>query len=209
MIIKLANGKNLILDDDFDLSKFKYKPVYNNSGYAWCRTKNPKKFIMVHHIVLLRIKGYEVDHINGNKLDNRKINLRYATRSQNMLNQKLNKRNKTGFKGVFRTPYNTYRAATRYKNKTVYFGTFDSALEAAMAYDWFMKELHGEEYFKPNFGGIHMPLKKGKSKKTVSSNIRTLVKEGRSQDQAVAIAMSKAGKARRRKKKVAKKTKTR
>lgn len=72
--------------DKEDLEKIKnYKWGLNGSGYAY----NVKNKIFLHHLIIGRKKGFDIDHINHNKLDNRKYNLRFATRSQNNMNKKV------------------------------------------------------------------------------------------------------------------------
>lgn len=56
----------------------------NKDGYAITRIEN--KLVRLHHFILPKRIGYEVDHVNGNRLDNRKSNLRYVTRSENLSN---------------------------------------------------------------------------------------------------------------------------
>jgi hypothetical protein len=87
----------------------------------------------------------QIDHINGDTLDNRWINLRLATRSQNMANTKLRRDNKTGFKGVVRsrTPGKFY-AQIGFHGRTINLGTFDSAEEAAQAYRTAAREKFNE-----------------------------------------------------------------
>jgi len=96
-------GKNkgkyqtLVDDKDYDrLNKFRWS--ITNNGYAIRRSKYG--YFLMHREIIEIPNGYEADHINGNKLDNRKQNLRIATRSQNNANQRINSYNTSGYKGV-------------------------------------------------------------------------------------------------------------
>lgn len=90
---------------------------------------------------------YEIDHIDGNPLNNRIENLRLATSQENSRNVGLTSANSTGFKGVSRFPNGRFRADIRIRNKTKYLGQFDSPIDAHMAYVQAAKKLHGD-FFK-------------------------------------------------------------
>ena len=89
-----------------------------------------------------------IDHINRNRLDNRKCNLRMATQSQNNCNVSKYKNNTSGYKGVYYAPYNNktnpWKAQIRINNKNKGIGYFKTADEAAKAYDKMAIELHKE-----------------------------------------------------------------
>jgi hypothetical protein len=89
-----------ILDSDIELfiCENKIKMSLNSKGYPkiyWHR-----KSILLSHFIVTPLKKYEVDHINGDPLDNRRINLRLVTHTENMWNSKIFKTNKSGIKGI-------------------------------------------------------------------------------------------------------------
>lgn len=93
--IHLTMGAVAIVDDDIYqwLMRFKWhlkKGVSEPLGYAAnsISIKGKVHTIFMHYFILPRIRGYDTDHINRNSLDNRRINLRYATRSENYHNQR-------------------------------------------------------------------------------------------------------------------------
>lgn len=106
-IIKLTQGYEAIIDDNLieKLSKFKYHAKVsiicgNTYVYAarWSKGSYPTRYCIPLHYDILGIepkdnRGLCVDHINRNTLDNRILNLRIATKSENALNSK---REKTG-----------------------------------------------------------------------------------------------------------------
>lgn len=90
---------------------------------------------------------YEIDHIDGNSLNNRIDNLRLATRQENQRNVGLTSSNTTGFKGVSMfSKSGKFRSDIRIGNKTKYLGQFETPEEAHKAYVSAAKKLHGEFY---------------------------------------------------------------
>ena len=130
----------------------------NPDGY-WSSGRNEEgktKHYLMHRLIMNCPKGLEVDHINGDKLDNRRSNLRICTRQQNARNITVKKQNATSvYRGVSLNRqqggrYNYWFAAIKLNGKAMAIGTFKSELHAAMAYDIAAKELFGE-YANLNF----------------------------------------------------------
>lgn len=96
------------------------------------------------HVLILGVKS--VDHINGDGLDNRRINLRPASAMQNSYNRPVRSDSSSGFKGVTRNRSRgkPWRAQIGAEGKSIHLGLFDSAVEAALAYDVAAHELHGD-----------------------------------------------------------------
>lgn len=140
--IPLTRGKVTVVDDDdFDrLSQVKWH--YSPEGYA----RNSWSLGYMHRAIMGAPTGMEIDHIDGNKLNNTKANLRICTGQQNDFNRQWKRpRAQSRFKGV-RIGRNGIRwqAGIRVNRKEIYIGTFDSEEEAAQAYDVKARELFGE-----------------------------------------------------------------
>jgi hypothetical protein len=137
-----GQGKFMVVDDqDFaQLNNFKWH--VSATGYA--RTCRAGKHILAHHLVRQPGAGLVIDHVNQNKLDNRRSNLRVATRGQNNTNRPW--RSKTGYRGVERSDCKKklWSARIRKGDTRYYLGTFDSPIQAAKAFNAAALELHGE-----------------------------------------------------------------
>jgi hypothetical protein len=118
--------------------------VSNGRPYANCGRCRQTPETM-HHLFLRAPEGMEVDHINGNSLDNRRANLRIVTKSQNQFNKGAQRNNTSGFKGVIydkRRGYWRFDIQAHGARRSV--GGFASAEAAADGYRAAAEELHGE-----------------------------------------------------------------
>jgi hypothetical protein len=124
----------------------------NGRGYRiisiWNREAKKYKVYLVHRVIFLMQHGYlpkVLDHIDGDKDNNKISNLREATQSQNMYNRKINKNNTSGYKGVkWSKQKKKYIGMIKTNGKEYYVGAFNLAEEAAKAVIKLREELQGE-----------------------------------------------------------------
>lgn len=152
--IPLTKGKvALIDDDDYPLvSQYKWSAhQWRGKWYAKANARQGRGHapISMHRLIMRAGKGDVVDHRDGNGLHNWRDNLRKTDHHRNMQNRKPNATHGRAFKGVI--PRNgRWRASIKYQGKARHLGVFDTAEDAARAYDAAARELFGE-YAMPNF----------------------------------------------------------
>lgn len=147
--ITLTKGKFTIVDDD------DYERLSSHSWYysRYAKSGSGRSGTYMHVVIMNPPSGLFVDHINGNKLDNRKKNLRICTHAQNLGNSKIPKNNTSGYKGVvFIKRLGIWRAQIQHSYKMHCLGYFHDIVDAAKAYDKAAIDHYGE-FARTNFGG--------------------------------------------------------
>jgi len=140
--IPLADGVYAYVDaSDYEwLSRYNWRL---QNGYAARRDKARTSYM--HREIARPPKGMTVDHINHNKLDNTRINLRVCTHQQNVHNNAKHAGSSSRFKGVgYNREKHKWFAKAYFEGKRIWLGYFDDETEAARAYDAKAVELFGE-----------------------------------------------------------------
>lgn len=131
----------LVDDDDYEeLNKYKWHVNYK--GYAKKGRRGESPASTMHAMIVSVPIGMECDHINGDRRDNRRANLRVCTSNENMMNKKVYKNNKTGYKGV-NFQGGKFHASICLLGNKIHLGCFKTVEDAAKKYDEKAKELFG------------------------------------------------------------------
>lgn len=141
------NKKIVTLDEDFWLeykhNGFRLKPS-SFCYYALVFAGGVLRNKSVARVIMNAPPELQVDHIDGNPLNNLRSNLRLATASQNQANRPTS--NTTGYRGVYKSN-SSYKALISVDGKDIYLGTFPAASLAAQAYENAAKKYFGQFAF--------------------------------------------------------------
>ena len=155
-------GKREVLIDAEDWNRVKEHKWFLHQPKDKIYVATGAEHRYLHRLIMNTPSGMVTDHINGNTLDNRKVNLRVCTVAQNARNRNKNKNNVSGYIGVSFRPKakgrNRWEARCGVKgpedkrSKNHYLGLYETAEEAARARDRFLRELRGDcEFTRYNF----------------------------------------------------------
>jgi len=146
--ITLTRGAVAIVDDaDLELVGSRKWYANGRAGRLYAVRFEPvagkMRMLYMHRVIMGAETGVTVDHINGDRLDNRRSNLRLATQSQNCANRRKII-SKSGYKGIgFNSWKQKFYARVVREGHTTHLGYHDTAEEAARAYDRGARLVHG------------------------------------------------------------------
>jgi len=143
--IPLTKGAFALVDDaDYDwLMQYKWR--LNSKGYAIRSyyVHYQEIVLCMHRVIMDAQPGQIVDHIDGNRLNNTRANLRFVTRQQNLQYRHVFANSKTGYKGVSRRN-NRWHARIGLDGRVIHLGYYESPEFAAQIYDAAAQWLFGE-----------------------------------------------------------------
>lgn len=137
--IPLTQGKFALVDDEDYERLMQWNWQYHPSSKGVARS------LFMHEAILGKKEGKEIDHIDGNPLNNCRANLRHCTHSQNMQHQLHQKGRSSKYRGVSWSPRGRrWQASIGHHRKLFWLGYFDTEKEAAEVYDVKATKLFGE-----------------------------------------------------------------
>lgn len=145
-VIPLSRGASTVVDD-CDFERFGHlKWHLSHYGYAVRNETNNTGVVYLHRAILEAPDGVDVDHASGDKLDNRRSNIRLCTRVQNLRNKpKRSGKFTSKFKGVsWHSVVGKWRARINVGGRQIVIGYFDDEQNAANAYDAAANQSFGE-----------------------------------------------------------------
>jgi hypothetical protein len=130
-------GVALVSPEDYEMVK-KYS-WHESQGYATCTSYNNNESSLMHRLIMKPKDNEMIDHINNNRLDNRRENLRICNVTVNNLNRKKTKNASSQYKGVyFDKKSNKYTTQISNNGKTYSLGQFENEIDAAEQVDKFI-----------------------------------------------------------------------
>lgn len=145
--IKITQGKEALVDEDVFhiLSKTRWFVVNRYAARNFKRADGERRTQYMHVFIMSPVPvGMKVDHKNCNRLDNRRLNLRYATKQQDSFNRPVHRDSLTGVKGVtWHKQHQKWYAQIMVDGKNIFLGLFRQIEDAHKAYEKAAAKLHG------------------------------------------------------------------